>query len=490
MSEHLWALSKLLVMNFSTDDGPKRNATLISDHLLPYVIATSYKKMSRRLTNKHASLPYIQSLSAIDTFPFEAPNHGPLSVEEIHYDGLFLLEYVVPVAPKTSLQIPNIIKQAELAQARQSFELYNQDTCVEFHQLFVRILSLFTQNLERLVNIRKMIDKGEISVVSTKELVQLVKLLGLALQRLSKGGAFTMHMKNIEAMLWRHSPGSISMPTPDFGKEKNDEPKGGEEREDVEEQNNKEQDDDEDRREASDVLCTTLTAEGVTKPLWLCYVDWLRLMVSHFNAVDTLIDFVVGPSFVHKTISFQLVVPPPVDKQLFPWRDLFNHPELFPTETRWDPQFTATSVGRYADTTNACLLNFLDQGLADSHRARQALKEWKQPGKKENIIRELERLGASKIPGWGEEAKDMLVQLKECSGVPADLVKKISMEIQWLCSLFTSLESKNGFGGTLHCEAILASLLRGNSMAGEDAMKQVEVCCIFNVFCVLVLGVS
>jgi len=61
LAEHLWILSKLLVMKDPPGDGGPATDTTWVERLQYYVIATCYPKMVRRLGHKTLSQPYIHS---------------------------------------------------------------------------------------------------------------------------------------------------------------------------------------------------------------------------------------------------------------------------------------------------------------------------------------------------------------------------------------------------------------------------------------------
>ena len=65
---HIWNLTKLLVL----PDSAKKE-------LLPYVVATCFKKIKRRLDDRSVSMPYLTSLQQVNIFEFELSPHVPIS---------------------------------------------------------------------------------------------------------------------------------------------------------------------------------------------------------------------------------------------------------------------------------------------------------------------------------------------------------------------------------------------------------------------------
>lgn len=70
MAGHLWILGKLLTMK---DD--KKDFGIVFGRLLPYVVATCYMKIKRRLKND-LSKPYMKALRAVKTVLFDESQRG------------------------------------------------------------------------------------------------------------------------------------------------------------------------------------------------------------------------------------------------------------------------------------------------------------------------------------------------------------------------------------------------------------------------------
>ena len=88
------------------------------------------------------------------------------------------------------------------------------------------------------------------------------------------------------------------------------------------------------------------------EPLWKSYRDWLRLMLTHFDAVEILANSVTSPQFSSKAINMKILVMLNVDTKMLSWRDLFAK-QVFPEHSIEDKL-----------TTNENLLKFLSEAIS------------------------------------------------------------------------------------------------------------------------------
>src|SRR5271169_2233629 len=394
IAKHLWIMSKLLTMKEHSIDGPKINPINLSERLLRYIIATCYPKMIRRLGHRTLSQPYIDSLSQVTTFQFDKSQLDQATVDEIENDQLFLLQFLLPAAPMLRTKIPKLTEQAKLAQNRKPVQFYTKDTCAEFHKLLIELLLRFKTSLDELKEAR-----GDAKVPTRgsavfKQKVALVMLCGYALQRLAKGAALRAHLKTIAPLL-RNWKVRVSMPAP------------GEEPEEL----------DEDLKAVQPFV----SIEGVEISLWRSYIDYLRLIVAHFDVVNILVDYITGPKFQHNAISIQILVSPPVENHLLPWRELFTDSTLFPNETIRNP-LSAKVI------SNADILEFLNNALEPAAEAKAIRALWNKKNFKATTSR-LQTLESSTVSGWGECAKKLLVKLKRLEGLPESARDTVFREI-------------------------------------------------------------
>ena len=266
--------------------GPKKASAEDSACLHRYVVATCYPKMSYRLNHETLSLPLIEALQQIQTFKFdESKLEG--QEEGTKSDIQFLTDFLANVSLITP--IPKI-KKITVPKDHRAFRLYTQDTCAEFHALLIKVLLRFSSSLKKLRKYPK--DLGAPTPTPSsqyiKDEVECAFIYGYALHRLTKGAALSMHLKSIAPLLMGFNLGEkIRMPTPAPG-EQQEEP--DEELEVVQQ---------EEPDEELKAVQPFVHVDGIETPLWQSYLDWLRLMVAHFDATDIPLTYVTGQSFVH-----------------------------------------------------------------------------------------------------------------------------------------------------------------------------------------------
>lgn len=456
-------------MKDPSPDGPKIQPGVLSERLLRYVIATCYEKMIQRLRHKTLSLPYSESLKGLNPSKFVAHSE-PASPAEADNDRLFLLKVVLLAHDKFDTKTPNLVKTAKLAEANKSFELYTEDTYMEFHNLLNELLRRFRDNLLELAKCRGKSKYSSAALPAFEKQVTLVMGSGYALHKIAKGSALRMHMHAIASQLEqaRLQAGiSKSMPAP------------GEEDEELDEE--------------LVAVQPFVNISGIVTPLWRSYVDWLRLMVAHFDAVDILVTYVTGTNLQDRRISVRILVAPPVDKRKLLWRELFTDSTLFPTKTVWDPP----SAKPHAAITNDGILDFLNGALESCSQVKNLNALWKKEHLSANdhkdIIRELRTLESSQVPGWKDCATKLLaiVNVPNINKLTSDANDTISDNIQRLLDsskFFTFLSESDGeestpnFEGSLHCEAFIASLLDKTTRGSADISAQLEVSYVTNLF--------
>jgi len=435
-------------------NGSKTDPSSFFRRILLYVIATCYPKMIHRLGHRTLSKPYIQSLNEVKTFRYDKSMFDKGLTAEIESDRLFLVEFMLSASSRLHIKFPKIMEQAKLAEDSKPFQLYTKDTCAEFHKLLNELLLLFQTSLNELAKTRgdaKFPTRGS---EEFKKKATLVMLYGYALHKLVKGAALPTHLKTIAPLLISaRRQTSMSVP--------------------IEEEEEEEEEIDEDLKAVQPFV----SKDGVETPVWKSYLDWLRLMIAHFDAVDILVGYVTGPQCRHDTISTQILVAPPVDQSLLPWRELFTDSTLFPTKTVCDPP----------GKDNAAILEFLNKALEPSSKAKAVKTFWRKQDLK-NTIKNLEKVKSSDLLGWKECATNLLVKLKGLTSLPeldSDLFREVSDDIQALwdsARFFSSLCNTQSFSGTLHCEACLASLLGETKLDSKGISARMKVGYVSNLF--------
>lgn len=469
-------MSKLLSMKEPSDNGLKRDTTALSNRILRYVIATCYPKMNRRMKHR-LSWSYIQSLGGITTFQFSESEYDGLPPrDEIENDRHFLVKFLLSVASGSicNTKTPKLLEQAQLACDRKPFQLYTNETCIEFHQLFLEIMKGFETSLDELAKTRGAEEVSTQGSVKFKQNVLLVSVHGYGLQKLAKSAGLKMHLKTITPLL-------INSPTLRSESEMSMLNASAEQQE-------LELDRD------LEAIRPFASKEGVETPLWMSYIKWLKLMVAHFDAVSTLVGYVTGQYFNHGAISVRILVAPPMDRRLLPWQELFTDSTLFPII----PDYLAGINSRGWGIRNADILRFLSKALETSSQAEAAKATWDKKDVKQTILN-IETVQSSILLGWEERAEEILVKLRGLNGLSpgADLFQEISNDIQSLCessTFFASLGDTRGFSGTLHCEAFLMSLLHETTTGSKDTLAQMMVgfssTCFIFIVSFLVKGLS
>jgi hypothetical protein len=333
-------------------------------------------------------------------------------------------------------QFPKLIALVEVVKVNSSFKFYTKDTCAEFHALLIALLGRFKTSLMKLAKARG--NAGVLTKGSDEFKAKIVVVLfyGYALQHLAKGAALRTHLQTIAPLLR-----SGGMPAPDGEGEELDE----------------------DLKVVHP--CTGVEGKTTPPPLWMSYFDWLRLILSHFDAVDILTRYVSGAHFQHSAISVQILVAPPAGKRLLPWRELLIDPTLFPQQATWD--LLSAKAAANSNISNAMIVKFLDNSLESSSNAKSVKTLWGKWGKDKwnriytanDIVSHLKIVESFKLPGWGEYAKKLLATFEVLKDTPkpnSNLLQEISNDIQSLCDntrFFTSaIGDTQDFSGALHCE--------------------------------------
>lgn len=440
---------------------PKRDPSKLSGRLQRYVIATCYRKMKHRMNHKTLSKPYVSSLRKVndndicfDPSEFENP-----SAQWMTNDWKFLNKFLKTTPPGFQSLYPALLKQA--GKPLDEFTpLYTQDTCVEFHQLFNFLLERFEVWLGKMDSSR---GDGQGSDLF-KDALEYVFVYGYALQRLAHGAALRMHLQSIPNHLLQSgfvSQTQTGTPMPAPG--------DTEEEPDV---------------ELKAVQPLVHVNGDVESRVWKSYVDWLRLIIVHFDSVDVLAEYFTGSGIPDQPVTIHIVFPREVDNQLLSWRKLFADNTLFPTTTPPDD----LKIG-VADIQNADLLKFLNtavDSIAASHAHANALTTGWNTGNLSSVLVSLQKLKNSKMPCWGAAATSALSMLEGLDSLPkngpkpaSDIITAISQSAYFFKAL-ASIQPQKDFRGSMHCEAFLVSLLH-EAANGNEGLAQLKVGLLFQL---------
>ena len=399
--------------------------------------------------------------------------------EEITNDRQLLEDCILHAASSLSIEIPNIIQVARnLPLDRQDFEFYSDATCIEFHLLLLELLERFREALAKLSALS--LARGTDLKQKEKELLTTFEqelthgcLYGYALMRIARGRAFRMHMENIEPLLVNMKAlKPSSAPNVAIG-EQEDEDKNEASIPDLEfkvaigEQEGEDEDE-----EIEEIQPGSLSKS---------FEAWLRLMVVHLDAIETLVNFVNGSKFPYETISIKILVAPTTSPIALPWSELFTDPRLFPIKDALNPRIS---------TTNTEISQFLEtaiddaQFLHETHTfATKALASWRK-----NELKGVRQHLASMIDiEKSSDRNEFLKKSREMfkSGFPTSIFSETDLDKRMteICERYPkppiSIQfyrdlNNTKFSGTLHCEAYLASLLDNFTQHFEIDSKYVE----------------
>ena len=473
--EHLWTLKTLLLMKDPED--------LLSE----YIITACFRKMIRRFSNKSLSKPYLESLKSVD---IEKIVFHESELKFSQSDVVFFLEFLLPAVSKNAIftNIPNILKNvhlirqaddkaktvhsgkpAHLDEQHEYIPIYTKDTYKEFHLLFIDLLVGFEQSLLKLEAISL---SGDSTMF--RNVVVGVKLLGTALRLLAKGAVLKIHLKTIESSLKEHR----RVETMAVSTQKLNEDFKEKEQDEVAEQ-------DEDLKA---VQPQARDGNDLTQqmPLHVSYLEWLKLMLVYFDAIDVLKQYVTGSQFPFKTIDIKILVSPRPSTTLLPWQDIFN--------SKW---FSANlAVEERHLTSDTELLNYFEEAAASNiylslsllKNALHSLNSESIPDsrKAKEVKHYLDKLVAqSTVPGWNDWAKGLLNKFNLLSGTAVDL-DGIGDAIQLMLEgnqikFFSFLRDVGPgnkkvfiFDGTIHCEVFLSSFLVYSKVGTIDGYEDIR----------------
>jgi hypothetical protein len=445
VASHLWIIGRLLDMK---DSSGRRGGS--SNDLLFHVIATCYQKISRRL-RQPVSKFFLQSLQSVTTWTFDegkrdnakgdekAQHQQKMEIEE---DKRFVTDFLLPTYRNRTDEYPALMRQAQLVNDAKETKLYTEESHQEFHGMLLVLIADFTESLlvlGKLRNKKKLPDPAIKGDEVFKTAVAAAILYGYALQRLANGATLKMHLQTIAPLLqlWNraHSPTPILT--------------------------------EEERQERDEDVQALHESVQNGAALVTSYLDWFRLLISHFDAVDILISYVT--KYPIEGVSIDVLLAPAVDNQSLPWKDLFSDPKLLPTPAG-------------ASTQNEDILAFLTKGLEKLHEIKDAQWAWTTNKDKDSTISCLEGLQTSNVTSWVKCADKILVKLN-ADDLSDQMSAEITSEIDSLSTsalFFDALAQsrptfESSFPGTLHCEACLASLMADSSLADENLLAQMKV---------------
>jgi hypothetical protein len=280
-------------------------------------------------------MPYLTSLRQAKIFEFkELSPHEPIRESQRRKDRSLLA-----LLPDLGLsaKLPKLTEQATQAAAGEPHALYTKDTYWEFHILLIELLGSFQQAVEGLSKSRGSSVKPEAG--SPEFLRHLKKALshGCILQAIVQGSGISQHLKHLAPSLGDHRQRELVNSTMTQGEgEAMDSTMMDEQREDQD-------------MELLQIQPGVIGKDGRPQSVWKSYLDWLGLILAHFNAIQTLVWFIKGPYFHTKSISIKILTLPNVGIQKLEWKAMLNNPKFVPY-----------SMG---DISNQAICDFLEKGI-------------------------------------------------------------------------------------------------------------------------------
>jgi hypothetical protein len=190
------------------------------------------------------------------------------------------------------------------------------------------------------------------------------------------------------------------------------------------------------------------------KALYESYREWLKLMLVHFDAIDVLKGFFATADRGLK-INMKILVSPPSSTASLPWPEIFKSTSIIlppnPNHDNLMKHYEGVLASDFANSTNRLhtALRFSPSKLNDPIRFRKLMKTFTQ---------------RTTVPGWKAWAEELLKteddeELEE--GVSSMLNGNQLKFYKYLTDKARVPETRAPiFGGVIHCEASLASLLK------------------------------
>jgi hypothetical protein len=207
-----------------------------------------------------------------------------------------------------------------------------------------------------------------------------------------------------------------------------------------------------------------------TLPLWMSYLEWLMLMVVHFDAVEIIHGFTSTPTFRdhYQGVSITIASPPYVTKQQLPWEQLLRSTH-FPSPTS-------------GEICNEDIIGFLKEGLKKTpvmHTVKKDLGKLLEGdslelAKFQKIVKKLQRkdfVGDTEIAGIIAEANfaEQNWNLRESRKLVGDIINTLELILTPNLEFFGKLRKTASFEGLEHCEALLATLISlGRTSASQS----------------------
>jgi hypothetical protein len=334
--------------------------------LFHYVIAKSYMKMHRRFQNKHHSTRYINMLCNLKIDAFANKQMTFTKKDLLFFERL---EYCAPNVQAQGLkQVYELIKH-DFINGKPNPNVkycFTQQMSFEFHRILCHILC----ELRSLLSLLAVHRKQPSPPPDFMRIVDNIMIYGLSLTAIAYSSMIHTHLTDLNHLLKKRDTNKQPTSMPEMGKSTlemdesgngdgvapgpmsagvldKDKGMGG-----AEDEENEENEDSDVDLAATDPFHTTtrkeythdrLESEWVPLQPWEACLNWLRLLVAHFQAAKVLSNFVLKSR--PNSISIEIIAFPRENNHQMPLRCLVNH--FFPkseAEVSLDIDITATEV--------------------------------------------------------------------------------------------------------------------------------------------------
>ena len=253
-----------------------------------YIFAVSFPKMCRRLNEHPLSNSYFNSLKEIKskTFGFNVATTPPNRDSDVKVSDVPFVKILESLSSLTD--ITNLLKATP-------HNVYNEETCREFHMLLCALLTAFHTALNRLKTlqaerVKELKAKTSQAVQDDKEFLtkvrmelDMVRVMASSLRVMISGAAIEKHLKNIVELLVVNNEKLWSV-TADSDEDDTDDTE-------------------------FDALKPYSMQHGKPLLVWQSYKDWLRLTVLYLDAADTLRRFISDRTKNDIDIDIKILAP-------------------------------------------------------------------------------------------------------------------------------------------------------------------------------------
>jgi hypothetical protein len=259
-----------------------------------YVVAMCFEKMYRRLNHPEYAKPRYDCLIQAKVSSLDFPKNIA-KVNKSSYDKR-IVNLLPTLAELMNIKIPNLEAVLLKLKDDDSVPLYTEETYKDFHQVLRALLAGFRRSLEELVQIQE----SELDQY-LEACVQRTTFLGTLLRLVANGSIIETHLQTIAPLLDQVC--------------------------------DRKKKDEEDSDLASIQVSTIYTLHNKEYPfranterpsVWKSYRDWLRLIVSPFDAVNVLTGYIQRIHPHPLAVSIKVIAIPQPNKKMLPWKNLLE----------------------------------------------------------------------------------------------------------------------------------------------------------------------